>query len=73
MINNSLLKGPGAYTLLSDVESAPAPVIGEKLYVDNDPKYPAPNAYSIPETVGTGSKKSFGIKHIEASSECQIT
>ena len=45
-------------------------MIGEKLYSDNDPEYPAPNAYKIPESVGTGLKKSFGIMYDDlASSE----
>ena len=59
---------------MGDLESVPAPVIGEKLYVDNDPGYPAPNAYDIPETIGTGLKKSFGIKHNDTVtfSECWI-
>jgi len=65
------LKGPTAYTLFSDIKSAKAPLIGEKLYVENDPEYPAPNAYYIPETIGTGLKRSFGIKYDDktASSE----
>ena len=64
-------KGPGVYALWRDPESGQAPIIGEKLYVDNDPGYPAPNAYSIPEATGTGLKKSFGIKYNDdaASSE----
>ena len=62
-------KGPGAYALQRGPESAQVPIIGEKLYTDNDPGYPAPNAYDIPEATGTGLKKSFGIKHNNASSE----
>ena len=67
-------KGPSAYALQGDLESVQAPFIGERLYVDNDPRYPAPNAYCIPETVGTGLKKSFGIKQTydAASSEYTI-
>ena len=62
-------KGPGTYALQYDPESAQTPIIGEKLHIDNDPEYPAPNAYDIPETMGTGLKKSFGIKYNDASSE----
>ena len=62
-------KGPAAYLLLSDIESVQGPLIGEKLHAENDLEYPAPNAYCIPETMGTGLKKSFGIKYDATSSE----
>lgn len=66
---HACLLGPAAYALVSDLQSAKAPLIGERLDMDNDQQYPAPNAYCIPETVGTGLKRSFGIKHNVASSE----
>lgn len=62
-------KGPGAYALPSDVDSIQGPLIGEKLYRDIDPEYPAPDTYDIPETVGTGLKKSFGIMYDTANSK----
>ncbi|XP_065909420.1 uncharacterized protein [Dysidea avara] len=61
--------GPGAYALPSDVDSITGPLIGEQLYRENDPEYPAPNAYDIPETVGTGLKKSFGIMYDDVASK----
>jgi len=61
-------QGPGAYALPSDVDSIVGPLIGETLYIDTDPHYPAPNIYDIPETVGAGLKRSFGIMYDDAAS-----
>lgn len=55
-----LTAGPAVYTL--PIPIPPSPYCGERLSVDWDPHYPAPNAYSIPGLVGSGPAKSFGIK-----------
>lgn len=39
-------------------------MIGETLHVDFDPRYPAPNNYDIPSSIGDGEGgKTFGIRH----------
>ena len=53
--------GPAAYSLPSP--AVPVPLCGERLHVDTDLHYPAPNEYSIPETMGTGQVKTFSTKH----------
>ena len=48
------------YTL--PIPILPSAYCGERLSVDWDPHYPAPNEYRIPGLVGSGPAKSFGIK-----------
>lgn len=52
--------GPAAYGLPQSV--IPAPVIGEKLDVNFDPKYPAPNKYDIPSSIDSNGGKTFGAR-----------
>ena len=54
--------GPASYSLQLPTPSSPGVVIGQKLKLDSDPCYPAPNTYTIPGTVGRGLAKSFGTK-----------
>lgn len=42
---------------------SPGKSIGVKFLTDHDPHYPAPNQYTIPDAVGKGPAKTFGIKN----------
>ena len=52
--------GPAAYNL--PTPTCPGILIGEKLHVEHDPLYPAPNQYTISDSVYNKQAKSFGIK-----------
>ena len=55
--------GPAAYAVELPTPKSPGKSIGQKLYVDFDSHYPAPNAYSVPDTVAVTPGKTFGIKN----------
>ena len=52
--------GPAAYEL--PTPESPGKSIGQKLCLDIDPRYPAPNAYTLPDTAAATPGRTFGIK-----------